>query len=68
MKKIKTGNLTRVIELDRAALNEDRRTVEMSFSSEEPVERWFGDEVLSHSPESVRMSRLNDSAPLLWNH
>jgi len=68
MKKIKTGDLTRVIELDRAALNEDRRTVEMSFSSEEPVERWFGDEVLSHSPESVRMSRLNDSAPLLWNH
>ena len=68
MNQIKTGDLQRFFQLDRAALDEENRTVRLSFSSEEPVERWFGSEVLSHSPESVRMDRLNGGAPLLWNH
>ena len=68
MDQIKTGDLQRFFQLDRAALDEENRTVRLSFSSEEPVERWFGSEVLSHSPESVRMDRLNGGAPLLWNH
>ena len=68
MKKINTGDLQRFFEFNRAAIDEENRTVRLSFSSEEPVERFFGSEVLSHSPESVRMDRLNGSAPLLWNH
>ena len=68
MNQIKTGDLQRFFQLDRAAVDEENRTVRLSFSSEEPVERWFGSEVLSHSPESVRMDRLNGGAPLLWNH
>lgn len=47
---------------------EDERTLEFSFSSELPVTRWFGDEVLDHSPEAVNLSRLNDGAPVLFNH
>jgi len=47
---------------------EPSRALEFSFSSEAPVERWFGSEVLSHDAESVDLSRLNDGAPLLWNH
>lgn len=47
---------------------EDDRTLEFSFSSELPVARWFGDEILEHSPESVNLSRLNDGAPVLFNH
>jgi HK97 family phage major capsid protein len=47
---------------------EPSRSLEFSFSSEAPVERWFGSEVLSHDAESVDLSRLNDGAPLLWNH
>jgi HK97 family phage major capsid protein len=39
-----------------------------SFSSEQPVERWFGTEVLSHEPGAADLSRLNDGAPFLWNH
>jgi hypothetical protein len=39
-----------------------------SFSSEQPVERWFGTEVLSHDPEAADLSRLNDGGPFLWNH
>ena len=68
MKKINTGDLQRFFEFNRAAIDEENRTVRLSFSSEEPVERFFGSEVLSHLPESVRMDRLNGSAPLLWNH
>lgn len=39
-----------------------------SFSSETAVERWFGDEVLSHKDGAADLARLNDAAPLLWNH
>lgn len=49
-------------------VNAEEKTVELSFSSEEPYERWFGIEILDHSPTSVNMERLNNSAPLLFNH
>lgn len=40
-----------------------------SFSSEEPVSRWYGDEILSHEPGAVRLGRANSGAcPLLFNH
>ena len=68
MKKILTGNLTRFYNLDRSAIDEEARTVGLSFSSDVPVERWFGMEVLDHSPESVDLERLNDGAPLLMDH
>jgi HK97 family phage major capsid protein/HK97 family phage prohead protease len=44
------------------------RTFEFPFSSEYPVARYFGNEVLSHEVESADLSRLNDGAPLLFNH
>ena len=68
MKKIKTGNLTRSFNLDRDAIDEDSRTVNLSFSSDMPVERWFGNEILSHDPKSVDLGRLNGGAPLLMDH
>lgn len=46
----------------------EARTVELSFSSETPVERWFGLEVLSHAPGAADLTRLNAGAPLLFNH
>ncbi len=49
-------------------LVQDDRTMEFPFSSEFPVSRWFGNEVLSHEGESADLSRLNDGAPLLFNH
>jgi HK97 family phage major capsid protein len=56
-----------VAEVARAA--EDPDVVEFTFSSEQPVERYFGMEVLSHSPEAMNMERLNSgAAPWLWNH
>ena len=44
------------------------RTFEFPFSSEAPVRRFFGDEVLSHERGSADLSRLNGAAPFLFNH
>ena len=55
-------------ELDRRSIDSTARTVELSFSSEIPVERWFGSEILDHSTGSVRLGRLNNGGALLLNH
>ena len=44
------------------------RTYEFPFSSEFPVARYFGNEILSHEADAADLSRLNDGAPLLFNH
>ena len=48
--------------------SEDDRTLEFSFASEEPVERYFGSEVLMMTDKAMDLSRLNDGAPLLYQH
>lgn len=48
--------------------DDDARTVELSFSSEEPVARWEGLEILDHAPGSIRTERLQNGAPLLMDH
>lgn len=62
-------------EFERAAvevIDEEKRIVEISFSSPEPVRRmdFFDDwiEVLGHEEDEADFSRLNGSAPLLYNH
>lgn len=43
--------------------------MEMAISSETPVERYFGIEILSHEKDAVDLVRLNDGRhPLLLNH
>jgi HK97 family phage major capsid protein/HK97 family phage prohead protease len=54
---------------DRASAKEADRTVQMSFSSELPVERWYGKEILSHDAGAVNLERLSSGrANLLVNH
>lgn len=50
--------------------NEDgeSREVELSFSSEEPYERWFGTEILDHSEGCVNLTRLQEIGCVLFNH
>lgn len=48
--------------------NDDDNMVRFSFSSEMPVDRAMGDEVLDHGDGAVRLDRLNNGAPLLFNH
>lgn len=66
-KKI-AGTQYRDFAVDRAAINVEERTVPLSFSSEQPVERWFGVEILDHAPESCDLSRLQNDAPFLLDH
>ena len=67
-KTINTGALHRSFDLSRDAINEEARTVELAFSSEAPVQRWFGDEILDHDAKSIRLGRLNDGGPVLVDH
>jgi len=67
-KTIKTKKYFRNTEFRSGDIDEDKRTVSLSFSSELPVERYFGDEILDHSQESVDMSRLQNGAPVLVDH
>jgi len=50
------------------AVDKENKTIELSFSSEVPYERYWGVEILDHSSTSVNMKRLNNDAPLLFNH
>jgi HK97 family phage major capsid protein/HK97 family phage prohead protease len=60
------GPLRRTAEV--RTIDEDARTIEVAFSSETPVARWFGDEVLDHSTGSMIADRLDNGAAVLWNH
>jgi len=67
--KILEGNFRRECRMSREAIDPDTRSVELSFSSEEPYKRWFGEEVLGHDPSEVRMERMESGAhPLLLQH
>ena len=46
----------------------DDRTVEIAFSSEVPVVRWWGIEVLSHDPGAMDLSRMETGGPVLMDH
>ena len=66
--------LTRTINFTRESIiDEESRLVRLSFSSEEPVARnsFFSEpwvEVLGHERSEADLERLNNSAPLLYNH
>lgn len=50
-------------------INWEERTIELVFSSEYPVMRSFGWEILDHSdPNRIDLSRMSGKAPLLVNH
>jgi HK97 family phage major capsid protein/HK97 family phage prohead protease len=60
---------TRFLQIDsEIKVDSDSRTLTFPFSSEAPVKRWYGDEILVHDERSVDLGRLNNRAPLLFNH
>ncbi len=67
-KNVKLKTLFRSATFDRESANREARTIELSFSSEEPYERYFGWEVLGHKPEECRLGRLNNGGALLCDH
>lgn len=60
------GNMQRVMSV--GAIDVDKRTVELAFSSEAEIQRWFGIEVLDHNADSVRLDRLRDAGAVLVDH
>ena len=54
--------------LEVREVEKEDRTLEFPFSSETGVARYFGNEVLEHTKRSADLTRLNDGAPVLWNH
>ena len=60
----------RTIDLSRASyIDEENRRVRIGVSSETPVDRSFGKEVLSHNAEDIDMSFMaSGTAPLLDSH
>jgi len=52
----------------REQIDVDARTVEVAFASEAPVSRYWGDEVLDVTPQSVRLERLNNGGAVLVDH
>lgn len=67
-KATKNNNYRSINAQIRAAEDEDSRSVVLSFSSEEPYERWFGTEILDHSDGACDLSRLEEVGVLLFNH
>ena len=59
----------RAMDMNDRAIDEETRTVMVGVSSEEPVKRSFGMEVIDHSRESMNLEFLNSGrAPLLLDH
>jgi HK97 family phage major capsid protein len=52
----------------RKAIDVEKRTVEIAFSSETPVDRGWGVEILDHKPSSIRLDRLRSGGPYLVEH
>lgn len=65
------NNNTRFLEVSNIRSVEgegnERRFI-LSFSSEEPYERWFGIEVLDHKEGAIDLTRINSIGCLLFNH
>lgn len=61
------GTITR--EVEKREDGQEEVTYSLSFSSEEPYERWFGMEILGHKAEEVDLAWLKGgTAPLLLQH
>lgn len=63
---LKLGRQYRSMQIE--GYDPEKRTVTLAASSDAPVERWYGTEVLDHSPGAIRSDRLKSGMALLFNH
>ena len=67
--ELKPGTIVeRMFTISERKIDEENRTVDVAFSSEFPVERWWGTEILDHSPGAMRTERLLSGGPVLVDH
>jgi HK97 family phage major capsid protein/HK97 family phage prohead protease len=67
LRMLEGETLTRSLSTEFRA-DAEGRTLEFPFASEAPVERYYGMEILSMDEKAMDLSRLNDGAPLLYQH
>jgi len=60
--------VVRAAPMERLSVDQDRRVVSVSLSSETPVMRFGEAEVLSHDAGAVDLTRTEGGLPLLFNH
>lgn len=58
----------RTFTVDREAMDEESRTVNVAFASGDPIDHWFGKLCLSMTKKAMRSERLKSGAPLLMDH
>lgn len=63
-----TKSSFRTIPMQVREVSAEERTVELSFSSEKPVERFFGMEILCHDEGCVDLTRLQNVGSVLFHH
>ena len=69
LKTIKPGTkVERAFQVERSAIDEAARTVELAWCSELPYDRWWGREILDCSTTAIRLGRLAAGGPLLMDH
>jgi HK97 family phage major capsid protein/HK97 family phage prohead protease len=64
----KLGPQTRSFQIRDVKVDTNTRTASFSFSSEEPIDMWYGTEVLSHAKGAMRAGVRQENMPLLYNH
>lgn len=67
-KTMKLGIQARSFKLDPASVNVEQRTVEVSFSSEEPVNMGWGIEILGHKKGEIDLSYINGRGAVCDGH
>ncbi|MBT9168755.1 MAG: hypothetical protein DDT19_02103 [Syntrophomonadaceae bacterium] len=67
-KAVKLQVFYRTAKIEREEIDEGNRIVELTFSSEMPLERYFGIEILEHKKGSVRLDRIKKAGNLLVQH
>jgi HK97 family phage major capsid protein/HK97 family phage prohead protease len=68
IRTIKVGIQYRYFPIERRQIDEKTRTIDLSFSSEEPVDRWWGTEILDHQKKSAKLTRLKKTGSALVDH
>lgn len=67
--QLQTEIFYRHLSVDSRAADTEARTVPASMSSDTPVRRWFGNEILLHDVENVNLGRAQDGMlPMLFGH
>lgn len=64
----RNSDLRRDMECSIRAAEGEERQFDLSFSSEEPYERFWGTEILSHKDGALDLTRLNSIGVVLYNH